>query len=333
MKAAVIDRYGPPEVFDLREVPTPVPGNNEVLVRVHASVATPPDCAFRSADPFIVRLFAGLTRPRNGILGSTLAGEVAAVGASVTRYRIGDRVVGATLGNGGYAEYCTFAEDGVLAPAVLGPAEAVALAEGYLTAMPFLRDEATLKPGDRLLINGGSSNTGAVAIQLAKHFGADVTAVCSGRNIEMVRALGADRVIDYTRDDFAAERGRYDVIFDAVGKSSFAHCTPALTGTGVYMTTVPTMEIAWLMLTGRRRSRGKRALLATTGLRPVADKAKDLAVMNDLIAAGVLRAVIDRHYPLEQIAEAHRYVETGRKRGSVVIDIAAPAAALKALAA
>lgn len=335
MKAAVIDRYGAPDVFEVREIATPVVGEHDVLVRVHATVATPPDCAFRSADPFIVRLFAGLTRPKDGVLGSTLSGQVAAVGSAVTRFRPGDRAVAATLGNGAYAEYCLLKDDGVIAtiPPRLGFAEAVSIAEGYLTAMPFLRDEAKIKRGDRLLINGGSSNTGAMAIEIAKHFGAEVTAVCSTRNIDLAMSLGADRVIDYTNADFTAEQGRYDVIFDAVGKSSFAKCSRALTPTGVYMTTVPTMEIAWLMLTGRKTATGKRALLATTGLRSTADKARDLVVMNELIATGALRAVIDRHYPLEDIAEAHRYVETGRKRGSVVIDVVAPQAEIKLIAA
>jgi NADPH:quinone reductase-like Zn-dependent oxidoreductase len=335
MKAAVIDRYGPPEVLAIRDMAKPMPGDDEILIRVHASIVSPADCAFRSATPFIVRFFAGLTRPRWGILGDSVAGEVEAVGRNVTRFKPGDRIVGSTGDVGAYAEYCLVAGDAAIIAIPDGQtfAEAVSICEAYLTAMPFLRDEAGLKPGDRLLINGASGSIGSCAIQLGKHFGAEVTAVCSGRNIEMVRALGADRVVDYTKEDFAAERGRYDAIFDAVGKSSFAHAAPALTGTGVYMTTVPTLETAWLMLAGRHRGRGKRALLATTGLRPVADKSRDLVTMNELVAVAALRAVIDRHYPLAEIAEAHRYVETGRKRGSVVIDVGAPSADAGAIAA
>jgi NADPH:quinone reductase-like Zn-dependent oxidoreductase len=328
MRAAVIDRYGPPEVLALREVARPVPRNNEVLVRIHATVAAPSDCAFRSAEPFIVRFFAGLLRPRWGILGDTLAGTIEAVGRDVTRFRAGDRVVGSTgSGTGAYADYCCIAEDAALVemPAGQSFADAVSISEAYLTAMPFLRDEAKLRPGQRLLVNGASGSVGAGAVQLGKHFGADVTGVCSGRNVEMVRALGADRVIDYTRHDFCASNVRYDVIFDAVGKSSFSRCERALAASGVYMTTVPSWGIAWHMLTGKKSRAAKRALLATTGLRPAAQKAKDLLIMNELIAAGALRAVIDRTYRLDQIVEAHRYVETGRKRGSVVIDIAAGA--------
>lgn len=330
MRAAVIDRYGPPEVFALRDVARPEPRDNEVLVRIHAAVATPPDCAFRAADPFIVRFFAGLFRPKQGILGDSFAGEIAAVGSGVTRFNVGDRVVGANGdGTGAYAEYCAVPEDAALGvmPAGQSFADAVSICEGYLTAMPFLRDEAKLKGGERVLINGASGSVGASAVQLAKHLGAEVTGVCSRPNVEMVKGLGADRVIDYAQNDFTAEAGRYDVIFDAVGKSSFSRSANALAPTGVYMTTVPTVEIAWLMLTGRKTSKGKRALLATTGLRPAVEKAKDLVLMNALVEAGVLRAVIDRHYPLAEIADAHRYVETGRKRGSVVIDVAAPVAA------
>ena len=326
MKAAVIDRYGPPEVFMIRDVEKPAPKDGEVLIRVHATVATPSDCAFRSANPFIVRFFAGMLRPKWGILGDTLAGEVEAVGTGVTRFKAGDRIVGSTGDVGAYAEYCTVKETAAMIafPATLGHAAAVAICEAYLTAMPFLRDEAKLGPGDRLLINGASGSIGACAVQLGKHFGAEVTAVCSGRNAEMVKALGADRVIDYTTADFTTEEGRDDAIFDAVGKTSFSRCARALAPNGVYMTTVPTMQIARLMLTGRKTAKGKRALLATTGLRPAAEKSKDLVVMNELIEAGALRAVVDRHYPLDQMADAHRYVETGRKRGSVVIDVFAP---------
>ena len=329
MRAAVIDRYGPPEVFSLREVEKPVPGDSEVLIRIHAALATPSDCAMRSAKPFIIRFFSGLLRPKWGILGDSVAGEVHAVGRDVSRFKVGDRVVGSTgLENGAYAEYCTVSEDAALTvvPAGQSFAEAVSICEAFLTALPFLRDEARLKGGERLLVNGASGSIGACAVQLGRHFGAEVTGVCSGRNVAMVAALGANRVVDYTASDFTAEEGRYDVIFDAVGKTSFSRSARALSPTGLYMTTVPTMEIARLMLTGSKKSRGKRALLATTGLRPVADKAKDLVLMNELVETGVLRAVIDRHYRLDQMADAHRYVETGRKRGSVVIDVAEPAA-------
>lgn len=328
MKAAMIDRYGAPDVLEVREVPKPIPQPGEVLIRVHASVATPSDCAFRSADPFIVRFFTGLTRPRMSIIGTALAGEVVEAGPGVTRLRAGDRVYGSSdVSAGTHAEFICLPEDGSLAlmPPTIGFGEAAGISEGFLTAMPFLRDEAMLQPGQRLLVNGASGCIGTVAVPLAKHMGAHVTAVCSTRNVELVRSLGADEVIDYTREDFTQRSATWDAIFDAVGKSSFSRCKRALTPNGIYMTTVPSFGIVWPTLRARMAksgATGKRGLLATTGLRPAADKAKDLELLTGLCEAGILRAVVDRTYPLEEIVEAHRYVETGRKRGSVVIAIA-----------
>lgn len=327
MKAAMLDRYGPPDVLVIRDVPQPEPKAGEVLIRVHASVATPSDCAFRSADPFIVRFFAGLTRPKHAIIGTVLAGEVVKVGEGVTRFRTGDRVYGSSdVTAGTHAEYICQPAEGAVAPMPrnLDYGEAAGISEGFLTAMPFLRDEAKLAAGQRLLVNGASGCIGTVAVPLAKHMGAHVTAVCSTRNVELVRGLGADEVIDYTREDFTGRREAWDAIFDAVGKSSFARCRRALTPHGIYMTTVPSFSIVWPTLRARMSSGkgGQRGLLATTGLRSAADKAKDLELLTGLCEAGVLKPVIDRTYPLEAIAEAHRYVETGRKRGSVVVAIA-----------
>ena len=215
-------------------------------------------------------------------------------------------------------------EDGSIAvmPAGLGCDEAAAISEGFLTAMPFLRDEAKVLPGQRVLINGASGSVGQMAVQLAKYFGAEVTGVCSTTNLKLVRSLAADAVIDYTRDDFTSRTGAWDVIFDAVGKSSFARCREALTPRGVYMTTVPSFAILPQMAWTKIFSGGKRALLATTGLRSSSAKARDLVLLSELVDAGKLRVVIDRRYPMEQIADAHAYVETGRKKGSVVVVIA-----------
>ncbi|MEO6013758.1 MAG: NAD(P)-dependent alcohol dehydrogenase [Devosia sp.] len=324
MKAMMFDRYGGPEVLQWRETPTPLPKDNEVLVRIHATVATPPDCAFRSADPFIIRLFVGLLRPKLQIPGDAMAGVVDSVGRSVTRFRPGDRVFGAAgLGLGAYAEYKCLPETEALVTMPDGSdfGEAVALCEGYLTAMPFLRDEAKLKPGQRILINGASGSVGTIAVQLAKAMGAEVTAVCSGRNAELVTRLGADHVIDYTREDFTRRTAAWDVIFDAVGTNSFARSRGALAAGGTFMTTVPTLNILMHMLR-KNRPDGKRAVMATTGLRKPADKIADIAILSKMIAAGRLRAVIDKRMPLAHAAAAHAYVETGRKRGSVVLDIA-----------
>lgn len=321
MRAVVMTRYGSPDVLTVDSVPKPVPEEDEVLVRIHATVATPPDIAFRAAKPFVVRAFTGLWRPKHAIPGSSLAGVVEAVGAKVTRFAVGQRIHGATgIELGAYAEYRCLPEAGAIAamPDETDFDAAVAMSEGYLTALPFLRDEAKLQPGQKILINGAAGSVGSSAVQLAHAMGAVVTGVCSGRNAELVRALGAARVIDYTQEDFTAEDGAYHVIFDAVGKSSFARCRATLKPGGVYMTTVPSLGILWQMLRTRRSS-GKRALLATTGLRPDADKARDLEEMRQLVGTGKLRPVIDRRYLLEEIAAAHRHVESGHKRGSVVV--------------
>ncbi len=316
MLQAAQDRYGGPEVVELRQVARPEPRPGEVLVRIEAAAISPADTAFRQADPFIVRFFAGLIRPKNLVHGSEFAGVIESVGQGVTTFAPGDAVFGATGTElGAHAEYLRLKADGAIVPrpAHLDPVGAAALAYSFLTAMPFLRDEAKLRPGQRILINGGSSAIGLCAIQLARHMGAEVTAVCSGRNADLVRSVGAQHVIDYTVEDFTAGRVTYDVIFDAVGKSSFGLCRPILAAGGVYLTTVPSWHILWAMLT---RQPGR---LATTGLRSAAAKRDDLALIGDLVASGALRPVIDRTYRLSEIVEAHRYVDTGRRRGDVVI--------------
>jgi NADPH:quinone reductase-like Zn-dependent oxidoreductase len=207
----------------------------------------------------------------------------------------------------------------VVRPDGLDAGQGAGLSYGFLTAMPFIRDEGQVKPGDRVLINGAASSVGYPALQLARHFGAEVTAVCSGHNADLVRSLGADHVIDRTTYDFTTARDAYDVIFDAVGKSSFGRCKAALRPGGIYLTTVPSFAILWHMLT--KRKPGKRARLATTGLRPTSAKLADMQALCELVESGVVRAVTDKRYPLAQIAEAHRYVETERKAGDVIIEM------------
>ncbi len=323
MRAAYIDRYGPPEAITVREVENPVPGPHDVLVRMAASTVSPADCAMRAADPFIVRFFAGLLRPKSPIPGGAVAGVVEAIGADVTRFKLGDRVFGTTdpLPNA-LAEFVVVSQDSPLVrmPDTLAFGEAAGLTYSFMTAMPFLRDEAKLQPGQSILINGASGSVGTVAVQLGKHMGAKVTAVCSTRNLDLVRSLGADIVIDRTVTDFTNASNAYDVIFDAVGKSSFKDCRAALRPGGIYLTTVPSFAILIHMLRGKR-SDGKRAKLATTGLRPTAEKIKDMPILAQMVDAGVLRGVIDKTYPLAEIAKAHRYVETGTKAGDVIITI------------
>lgn len=319
MKAIRPARYGAADVLRLAEVAKPEPKDNEVLIRIHASAATPPDVAFRSGKPLAVRLFTGLFSPKH-IPGTELAGEVESVGRAVSVFKPGDRVFG-TSGTdyGAYAEYKCMAEDALLAPMPdhMSYGEATHVTDGGLTALVFLRDHAKLQPGQSILINGASGSVGTFAVQLAKQYGAVVTAVCSAANAELVRSLGADRVIDYRREDFTTTGETYDVIFDAVGKSSFRRSRRALKPGGIYLTTVPSltilMQTAWTRLRG-----GRKAVFAATGL---AQRRENLLFLAELFAAGTIRSVIDRSYPLEEIAEAHRYVETERKKGAVVVAV------------
>lgn len=318
MKAAIVDRYGGPDVIRIGEVPKPVPAVGEVLIRIHATVVTPSDVAFRSGTPFVARLFAGLLKPRIAVMGDSISGIVEAVGAGVQTFSVGDRVFGTTgPGLGAYAEYRCLPEGAALTllPDGLGFGEAAGMSDGMLTALPFLRDVAQLQPGQRLLVNGASGSVGSAAVQLGRQMGAVVTGVCSGRNVETVRSLGAREVIDYGREDFTRRPEAWDVIFDAVGKSSFARCAPVLAPDGLYLTTVPDLGVLPAML----RKRGKRARFAATGLRPSHEKVKDLAHIVELYRSGNIRPLVDREYGFEQVVEAHRYVESGRKVGSVVL--------------
>lgn len=322
MKAIVLDKYGSPEVLRLEEVEKPTPKDNEVLVRIHATTVTPPDCAFRKGEPFIARLYSGLMRPKLKP-GGELAGEIEHVGKDVELFKKGDHVFGSAGPDfGAHAEYTCLPEDGTLAPrpANVTFEEAAAVCDGALTALPFLRDKANIQSGQTILVNGASGSVGAAAVQLAKHFGAEVTGVCSTRNVELVKSLGADKVIDYTREDFTKRGETYDVIFDAVGKSSFSRCKSSLKQGGSYLTTVPSLAIPLQMLWTSNIG-SKKATLALTGLRPSSEKARDLLFIKELVEAGELKPVIDRRYSLERIAEAHRYVETGHKRGSVVVTL------------
>ncbi|MBL4613384.1 MAG: NAD(P)-dependent alcohol dehydrogenase [Magnetovibrio sp.] len=320
MKAIVYARYGAPDVLELQEVAKPTPKDNEIVVKVKATTVTLVDCAFRQGTPFVARLYTGLLRPKKGVLGTELSGEVESVGGDVTRFKVGDQIFAATDGFDAHAEFICLPEDGAVEfkPSNLSFEESAAICNGALTALPFLRDQANLQRGQKILINGASGSIGTFAVQLAKYFGAHVTGVCSGANVELVKSLGADQVIDYSQDDFTRNTQAYDVIFDTVGKSSFSRCKGALIGKGIYLSTVMAlgtmMQMVWTSMVG-----GKRAKFAATGLRSASDQAKDLKFLKTLLEDGKIKPVIDKTYELADMAVAHLYVETGHKKGNVVI--------------
>jgi NADPH:quinone reductase-like Zn-dependent oxidoreductase len=322
MKAVVQHRYGPPEVLEVDQVPTPDFGPTEVLVRVRASTVSSAQMALRKGRPLFARLVTGMRRPKEAVPGSELAGEVVAVGDATAAVRVGDPVVGATgSGFGAHAEYVRVPEEAVAPiPRDLDPDGAVAICEGGLTALPFLRDTADLQPGQRVLINGASGCVGSAAVQLAKHIGAEVTAVCSAQSADLVRGLGADHVIDYAVDDFTRSAETWDVVFDTVGTSSFGRAGQVMKDGGIYMTTVIGARIMPQMLWTSRFG-SKRAAITFTGLRKPADKGRDMRLLMDLAVAGAIRPVIDRRFALDQSVEAHRYVERGHKHGVVVLTV------------
>jgi NADPH:quinone reductase-like Zn-dependent oxidoreductase len=323
MKAIEYAKYGAPEVLQLKEVAKPVPKENEVLVKIHATTVTATESSFRRGKPFMARLFTGLFTPKLTRLGEELAGEIEAIGDHVTRFKKGDLVFG-TAGPdfGANAEYLCVPEDGVLAskPGNLSFEDAAASVDGFLTAMPFLRDTGEIRKGQKVLINGASGSVGSAAVQVANYFGADVTGVCSTDNVELVKSLGARKVIDYTNEDFAKSRETYDIIFDAVGKTTFSKCKHALTEKGVFLESgielgiLPHVLITTLL-------GGKKAKIAATGLRSPEERAKDLRLLKKLMEEGRFVPVVDRRYALKDIAMAHAYVDKGHKKGNVVITV------------
>jgi NADPH:quinone reductase-like Zn-dependent oxidoreductase len=308
MKAIVYEKYGPPDVLQLKEVEKPTAKDDEVLIKVHATTVTSGDWPRRKGGSFSTRLFSGLIRPRAKTLGSELAGEIETIGQNVKRFKEGDRVFGLTgWGLGANAEYKCLPEHGILAikPVNLTYEEAAAVPFGGTTALFFLR-KGNVQGGQKVLIYGASGSVGTYAVQLAKYFEAEVTGVCSTTNIEMVRSLGANKVIDYTKDDFTQNSQTYDIIFDAVGKTSFSQSKDSLVEKGSFISVT-----AWLSHVLRKKVVGGISKPRT----------EDLIFLKQLVEEGKIRPVIDRTYPLEQIAEAHRYVETGHKKGNIVITV------------
>ena len=317
MRAVVHDRYGPPEVLRLEEVERPAPKEDEVLVRIHATTVTRTDCGMRGSDPFFARVFTGLRRPKRKILGMELAGEVDAVGAAVSDFEVGDHVFG-VKGFGAHAEFVCIRESGALAhmPAGMTFQEAAAVSDGASIALACL-GKADLREGRSILIYGASGSIGTAAVQLAKQFGAHVTAVCHTKALELVRSLGANEVVDYTQEDFTKNGETYDVIFDAVGKHSFRRCRHSLKPGGMYIET--DLGFMWhvpFLALVTRWVGDKRVTL------PIPKYTKeDVLLVKELIEAGKYRPVIDRTYPLEDVVEATKYVETGQKTGNVVLTL------------
>ena len=327
MKAIVYTKYGPPEVLQIKEVNKPTPKDNEVLIRVYATAVTAGDCNARDfvfVPPglgLLGRLMIGLRKPKKTILGADLAGEIEAVGKDVKSFKRSDQVYG-TDGNGmgAYAEYKCMPEEGALAlkPANMTYEESAAIPFGALTALYFLKDKGNIQSGQKVLVNGASGSVGTAAVQLAKYFGAEVTGVCSTTNLELVKSLGADKVIDYTVEDFTQSGETYDIILDTVvGKTSFSRSKYSLRQNGLYLAVAgglkEMIQMLWTSVIGRKK------VIFGGGM--ACERKESLIFLKELIEAGKFKAVIDRRYPLQQIVEAHKYVDKGHKKGNVVITI------------
>ena len=325
MRAILHTKYGPPDELELREVEKPSPMQNEVLVKIHATTVTTTDCNLRNMTflpPLLrlpMRLQFGFREPNTPILGIEFAGEIEAVGRDVRRFRVGDQVYGTPEpALGAHAEYICVPEHGVLTqkPANMTFEEAATLTLGGHTALYFIRDQGNIQAGDKVLIIGASGAVGTFAVQLAKYYGAVVTGVCSTTNVDLVKSLGADQVIDYAKEDFTKNNLTYDVIFDAVHKSSFMQCRNSLNDGGLYLVTMPSLSFLLATLWSSIASTKK----VKNGARDAS--LEDLEFFNKLFETGKLKTVIDRRYPIEEIVEAFRYVETGHKKGNVVVTVA-----------
>jgi NADPH:quinone reductase-like Zn-dependent oxidoreductase len=322
MKAMITTSYGSPDVFKFENVAKPVPKPNQILVKIHASSVTKADTMMRTGSPVIGRLFTGLSTPKHPIWGTGFAGVVEAIGSQVTQFKVGHKVFGESIDSmGAYAEFITIPENGIVAhlPENLNYEEAAGMCDGGITSLNFLVNLGKIKAGQKVLINGASGSLGTAAIQIAKHFGAEVTGVCSSRNINLVKKLGADHVIDYTKQDFTSNANTYDLIYDTVGVRSFTECRPALTEHGIYISPVLGMPLLGHMMVTSVFGK-KKAKFSATGALPLQETKRLLDMLLDIIDAGDLIGVLDRTYPLEQLAQAHKYVDAGHKKGNVVLN-------------
>ncbi|MFC1997564.1 NAD(P)-dependent alcohol dehydrogenase [Chloroflexota bacterium] len=319
MKAIIYTKYGPPDVLHLEEVKKPIPGDDEVLVKICAAAVNPLDWHFMRAVPFLMRFVSGLLKPKNKILGADIAGKIEAIGTNIKQFKAGDEVYG-DISSGGFAEYvCVTADKLVLKPANLSFDEAAAVPVAGLTALQCLRDQGQVQPGQKVLINGASGGVGTFAVQIAKHFGAEVTGVCSTRNVEMVRSIGADHVIDYTSEDFTQNGLYYDLVLDNVGNRSVSDIKRILAPNGMYLLNAysPALMLKVMLQSGNSKSEGQTIRNS--------DIAKpnqiDLDFLKELLETGSVVAVIDRVYPLREVAEAIGYLEEGHVRGKAIITV------------
>lgn len=323
MKAVVYTKYGSPEELKITDLALPIPKDKEVLIKVHRTTVTATDCTFRKGEPLFARLYTGLTKPKQQILGSEYSGEILEIGKDVSSFKVGDRVIGTTPGYGSYAEYnCQHEVNSTLVkiPSKIGFEEATACCDGFLTALPFLRDKGKIQKGSKVLINGASGSVGSAAIQLSKYFGAEVTGVCSSSSVELVKSIGADYIVDYTKEDLSKISNRFDIIFDVVGNTTFSKIKNLLNKNGKYLQAGITLNVfPSVLLTSIFGS--KKALIMATGLRSPAERNKDLQFIGELLQTSKIKPVIDRVYSLDQIAEAHSYVDKGHKKGNVIVNI------------
>lgn len=320
MKAVFATGYGSPEVLKFGEVSMPAVKENEVLVRIHASNVTRADTMMRTGKPFMGRLMLGITKPKFPITGAGFAGTVEAVGRGVSKFRKGDRVFGETAVEGGTnADFVSVKETGVinLMPEGMSFADAATFADGPITSINFLKEIARIKPGQKVLINGASGSLGTAAVQLARYYGAEVTGVSSHRNISIVKTLGADHVIDYTKKNVLTGAERYDIIFDTVGVMKFGKARRILTKNGQFISPVLSGSILIQMLLSSKSK--KKAKFSATGLRSASELNDLMKELVEIYKAGKLKVVVDRQFPLEKVADAHRYIDSGRKRGNVII--------------
>jgi NADPH:quinone reductase-like Zn-dependent oxidoreductase len=320
LKAIIYTKFGPPDVLQLKELAKPVPGDNEVSIKIHASTVTSADCMMRRGDTFLSRILLGFINPkkRYQILGTEFSGVIEAAGNKVKKFKPGDEVYAFRgFGTGCYAQYKCMNENGSLAikPGNMEFYEAASVVDGATTALFFLKEKANIQKNQKVLINGASGSIGTFAVQLAKYFGAEVTGVCSTKNTELVKSLGADKVVDYTKEDFEKTNDAYDIIFDTIGKSSFGRCKKSLKNRGKYVVTALSLKVviqSFLTSLGNK----KRVIFGMS-----VNKTEALNFIRVLIEEGKLKTIIDRQFPLEDLPSAHEYVERGHKRGNVVITL------------